>query len=272
MVSHLLTRPEVSIYITFVIWSLCYKLSSTKAVVDSSSSFDVWCWAAERFVQWDFTMLRLESKTGALQVSDPDWQEFQRRNEKVRSRMLLHKKPTTQTPNIQKACCGHHSEYFSSTVLKTRESIQRNGNKCGEVLRVIIQLRGILSSCIQSPSLVSFLLVNFLMVLKPNSLYLIPRSSTLHVCNAFEIFSSPIPVSNMCAKTSLIFYWNPKRYFGGCFLNSYRLLRIASGIHFRIFVLKVYFNKVYLSLTPAVWGTTQRLVEQEQWLNGNFYI
>lgn len=233
VVTHLLTRPEVSTYITFVMWNLYYKLSSIKAVVHSSSSFDVWCWAAERLVEWDLTVLSLESKTGAFQMSDPDQQEIERRNEEVRSRMLLHKTTTTQTPNIQKACCGHHNEHFSSAVLKTRESIWRNGNKCGRVLRVIIQLQGILSSCIQSLSLLSFLLVNFLVALKQHSLYLIPHSSILHVCNAFEVFSLPIPISNMCAKTSLIFYWNPKRYFGGCFLNSCRLLRIASGIHFR---------------------------------------
>jgi len=46
-----------------------------------------------------------------------------------------------------------------------------------------------------------------------------PKQAILCVCNAFEIFSLPTPVSNKCPKMSLIFCWNFKIvYLEGIFL------------------------------------------------------
>lgn len=114
VVGHLLTGPEVSTYVTFVLWNFYYKLSSIKVVVDSSSSFDVLCWATEVCTgRLRLTALRLESKSGALQASDPDQQEFPGEKWGTKEWKTPSKKPTTQTPSKQKACCGHHCEYSS---------------------------------------------------------------------------------------------------------------------------------------------------------------
>lgn len=182
-----------------------------KVVVDSSSGFDVLCWAAQRVGCKGEPSLSC-APAGKQNWCTPSVGSGPARVSEEKWGTKAWETPSEKTPNKQKACFGYPCECFSWVVLKTGESIQRNGNKRRKVLGVIIRLQGILSSCIQTLSLVSLILVNFLMVLKPNHVYLIPNSNVLHDCNTFEIFSLPIPVSTIYAKMPLIFYWNPKCY------------------------------------------------------------
>lgn len=111
--SHLPMWPEISTNIMFVPWNFCSKLSSMNVVVDSSSSFDVLCWAAKKFVEGDFALLCSDWK--AKLVLSKCWIQMSRsfRGE-VRNwgeEDSFKKRNTTEIPNKQKACCGHHCEY-----------------------------------------------------------------------------------------------------------------------------------------------------------------